>query len=241
MVKKYKFKDMKVYSSDEWMANLTKKYRSVFDRAETTYLRTEFAFYNKLFDEEDWKVKINLKCFEVTAGARKELCSLDYDQTISMNDNIVYIRDGWGNATEGAYWFRGDYVWEGYIDGELVGSKKFFVEEVGKVTASSNPYFSVESVKLYAGPFDGWNITDRTYYKKLDKNKTPYLWVEFKIKTKTTALWNYEFIFNFYDDAGQPKGQTLRNGFIEKDQSGLTFTFDAGWGSDSAGSSRDNA
>ncbi|MCW3102738.1 MAG: ATPase central domain protein [Bacteroidetes bacterium] len=240
MAKNYKFKDMKVYSSDEWMANASKKYRTVFDRAETTYLRTEFSFYNKLFDEQDWKAKITLKCFEVTGETRKELCSLDSEQTISMNDNIVYVRDGWGNATEGAYWFRGDYVWEGYIDGELVGSKKFFVEEVGKVTAGNNPYFSVESVKLYAGPFDGWNIKERTYLKKLSKAETPYLWVEFKIKTKTASDWNYEFVFNFYDDAGQAKGQTMRTGFIEKNKNELIYTFDAGWGSDAAGSWKDD-
>jgi SpoVK/Ycf46/Vps4 family AAA+-type ATPase len=240
MAKNYKFKDMKVYSSDEWMANATKKYRTVFDRSETTYLRTEFSFYNKLFDEQDWTAKINLKCFELTGGNRKELCSLDYNQTISMNDNIVYIRDGWGNATEGAYWFKGSYCWEGYIDGELVGSKKFFVEEVGKVTATQNPYFTVESVKLFAGPFDGWNIKDRTYYKKLNRNETPYLWVEFKIKTKTVSDWNYEFFFNFYDDAGQAKGQTLRTGYIEHGKNELIYTFDAGWGSESAGSWKDD-
>lgn len=240
MAKNYKFKDMKVYSSDEWMANATKKYRTVFDRAETTYIRTEFSFYNKLFDEQDWNAKITIKCFELNTSGRKELCSLDYNQTISMNDNVVYVRDGWGNATEGAYWFRGDYVWEGYIDDELVGSKKFFVEEVGKVTPASNPYFSVESVKLYSGPYDGWNITNRTYFKKLNRNETPYLWVEFKIKTKTASDWNYEFFFNFYDDAGQAKGQSIRNGFIEKGKNELIYTFDAGWGSESAGSWKDD-
>jgi SpoVK/Ycf46/Vps4 family AAA+-type ATPase len=222
------------------MVNATKKYRTVFDRAETTYLRTEFSFYNKLFDEQDWKARITLKCVDLTSNGRKELCSLDYDQVISMNDNIVYIRDGWGNATEGAYWFRGDYAWEGYIDDELVGVKKFYVEEVGKVTSENNPYFDVESVKLFSGPFDGWKITDRTYYKKLNRSETPYLWVEFKIKTKTAADWNYEFIFNFYDDAGQPKGQTLRTGLIEKDRKDQVLTFDAGWGSESAGSWKDD-
>ncbi len=240
MAKNYKFKEMKVYSSDEWMVNATKKYRTVFDRAETTYLRTEFSFYNKLFDEQDWNAKITLKCFELNTSGRKELCSLDYNQTIPMNDNIVYVRDGWGNATEGAYWFHGDYVWEGYIDDELVGEKKFYVEEIGKVTAAYNPYFTVESVKLYAGPFDGWNMTERTYYKKLNRSQTPYLWVEFKIKTKTAADWNYEFFFNFYDDAGQPKGQTMRNGLIEKGKNDQVFTFDAGWGSESAGSWKDD-
>lgn len=240
MAANYKFKDMKVYSSDEWMANATKKYRTVFDRAETTYLRTEFSFYNKLFDEQDWKAKITLKCFELNTAGRKELCSLDYDQVIPMTDNIVYVRDGWGNATEGAYWLRGDYVWEGYIDGELVGAKKFFVEEVGKVTATSNPYFTVESVKLFAGPYDGWNIKDRKYFKKLSRAETPYLWVEFKVKTKTASDWNYEFFFNFYDDAGQPKGQTVRTGLIEKGKNDTVYIFDGGWGSESAGSWKDD-
>lgn len=240
MAANYKFKEMKVYSSDEWMANATKKYRSVFDRAETTYLRTEFSFYNKLFDEKDWEAKITLKCFELDKDVRKELCSLDCSRTIPMTDNIVYVRDGWGNATEGAYWLRGDYLWEGYIDGELVGSKKFFVGEVGKVTAAANPYFTVESVKLYAGPYDGWNMTERTYYKKLNRATTPYLWVEFKIKTKTAQDWNYEFFFNFYDDAGQAKGQTARTGYIEKNKNDVVYTFDAGWGSESAGSWKDD-
>jgi len=240
MAKNYKSKDMKVYSSDEWMVNATKKYRTVFDKAETTYLRTEFSFYNKLFDEQDWNAKISLKCFAITGSSRKELCSLEHDQTISMNDNIVYIRDGWGNATEGTYWYKGNYTWEGYIDGELVGAKNFYVEEVGKVTTSNNPYFTVESVKLFSGPVNGWNIKDRKYYKKLSRAETPYLWVEFKIRTKTTSDWNYEFFFNFYDDAGQAKGQTSRNSYIETGKNDLIYTLDAGWGSESAGSWKDD-
>ena len=240
MAKNYKLKDVKVYSSDEWMANATKKYRTVFDKMETTYLRTEFSFYNKLFDEAEWNAKITLKAISLDGATRKELCSIDSTITIKMDENIVYVRDGWGTPNEGTFWFKGDYLWEAYIDNELVGSKKFFVEDVGKVSASYNPYFSVESVKLFSGPFDGWNITNRTYYKKLDRSKTPYLWVEFKMKTKPTTDWNYEFFFNFYDDAGQPKGQSMRTGVIEKGKQDTVFAIDAGWGSESAGSWKDD-
>ncbi|HEY0031616.1 MAG TPA: AAA family ATPase [Bacteroidia bacterium] len=240
MAKNYKLKDVKVYSSDEWMANATKKYRTVFDRMETTYLRTEFSFYNKLFDEAEWSAKITLKSFSDESGTRKELCSIDSTITIKTDENIVYVRDGWGTPNEGTFWLKGDYVWEAYIDNELVGSKKFFVEDVGKVTTTNNPYFSIESVKLYPGPFDGWNITNRTYYKKLSRNSTPYLWVEFKLKTKTNNDWNYEFFFNFYDDAGQPKGQSQRTGRVEKGQLDTVVALDAGWGSESAGSWKDD-
>lgn len=240
MAKNYKLKEVKVYSSDEWMANATKKYRTVFDKMETTYLRTEFSFYNKLFDEAEWNAKITLKAISLDGSTRKELCSIDSTITVKMDENIVYVRDGWGTPNEGTFWFKGDYLWEAYIDNEFVGSKKFFVEDVGKVTATYNPYFTVESVKLYSGPFDGWNITNRTYYKKLNRTTTPYLWVEFKLKTKTNTDWNYEFFFNYYDDAGQPKGQSMRTGLIEKGKQDTVFTIDAGWGSESAGSWKDD-
>ncbi len=240
MTKNYKFKDVKVYSSDEWMANATKKYRTVFDRMETTYIRTEFSFYNKLFDEREWTAKVTLKSFLLEGTTRKELCCLVSTQTIKMDDNIVYVRDGWGTPTEGTFWLKGNYIWEAYIDDEFVGGRTFFITDAGKVTATVNPYFSVESVKLFAGKFDGWNQTNRTYLKKFNRDQTPYLWVEFKIKTKTAQDWNYEFFFNFYDDAGQPKGQSMRLGKIEQNQQDLLFTFDSGWGSETAGTWKDD-
>lgn len=240
MASNYKFKDIKTYSSDEWMANATKKYRTVFDRAETTYIRVEFSFYNKFFDEKDWDTKVTLKAFAINGSEKNELCKLDSNRTIKQDENIVYIRDGWGNATEGNYWKKGEYQWEAYIDDQLVGTKKFFIEEVGKVMPSVNPYFSVDHVKLYAGGFDGWNNQNKIYLKKFDRNNTPYIWVEFKIKVNTNIDFNYELFFNFYDDAGQGKGQVVRTGKIEKDKKDFYYTFDAGWGNDSAGSWKDD-
>jgi hypothetical protein len=152
---KYKFKNLLIYGSDEWMANSTKKYRTVFDKAETTYIRSELSFYNKLFDEEDWKCKVTLKAFDITNGKREELCSLDKDLDISKEENIIFVRDGWGNKDFGVYWEKGDFVWEAYIDGVLIGSKAFFVNDVGHVTAEKNPYFSVEYIKLYNGNGEG--------------------------------------------------------------------------------------
>ena len=54
MEKRFKFKSLNVYASDEWMADSTKRYRKVFDKAEIAYIRCELAIFNKLFDEEDW-------------------------------------------------------------------------------------------------------------------------------------------------------------------------------------------
>ena len=97
---KYKFRDLKVYASTEWLADNKKKYRQVFDRHEATYIYAELSFYNKLFDDEDWNVQINIKCYSLKKG-RKELCDLNFDRKVSKYDNIVYIREGWGNKKAG--------------------------------------------------------------------------------------------------------------------------------------------
>ncbi len=59
--KKFKFKELKVYSSTEWLANNKKKYRQVFDRFDTSYVYAELTFYNKFFDYKVWEVNVRFK------------------------------------------------------------------------------------------------------------------------------------------------------------------------------------
>ena len=239
---KYKFKSLLTYGSDEWMANSAKKYRTVFDKDETTFLRAEFSFYNKLFDEEDWKCKVTLKAFDITNNKREEICSLDKDVEVAKYENIIIVRDGWGNKDVATFWTKGNYVWEAYIDNVLVGSQPFFVNEVGLVTAGKNPYFSVEYIKLYNGDAEGWKqeAKNRVYYKSISRQETKYLWAEIKITNLTLKDWNYELFLNYYDDAGQHKAVITRIGRIESDKKDWTYTFDIGWGTEDGGSWKDD-
>ena len=160
-------------------------------------------------------------------------------RTIKSEDNIVFIRDGWGNATPGNYWTKGDYLWEAYIDGELIGSKKFYVEDVGLVTANGNPYFSIESLKFYSGPDNDVEDGKRKYVTTFSKSQTPYVWLELKIKNKTPKDWFCELFHTFYDDCGGVKGKTDSFRYIEKGKEGYIYTFTAGWGSNTPGSWKD--
>jgi SpoVK/Ycf46/Vps4 family AAA+-type ATPase len=240
-VKKYKFKELRTFASDEWMANSTKKYRKVFDKAELTYVRAEFSFYNKQFDEENWECTIILKCFEIIPGAeRKEICSLDTKREVKMDENIVYLRDGWGNPKEGVFWKKGEFVWEAWIDSEKVADTRFVVNDIGKVTKEYNPYFKVNHMKLYAGDFNGWENKDRVYLKTINRDKTQYVWAEMEIANKSDMDWEYELTFNFLDDAHQLKGQVHREGKVEKAKKDFKYTFDVGWGNATAGSWKDD-
>lgn len=221
------------------MANATKKYRKVFDKAETTYIRVEFSFYNKLFDEENWSCTVLLKCFDLADGGKKELCSLETKRDVKMDENIVYLRDGWGNATEGVYWKKGEYSWEAYVDSELAGETKFYVNDVARVTPEANPYFEVEYIKLFSGDYNGWEKKERTYLKKFKRETTQYIWVEARLRNKVKVDWQYELFFNFFDDAYQLKGQVTREGKIVDDKLDFRYTFDVGWGNDVPGSWKD--
>lgn len=101
--KKYKFKELKVYASTEWLADNKKKYRQVFDRYETTYIYAELSFYNKWFDKDFWEADIELRCFSLIKS-RKEVCNLSFRRRISKYDQLVFIREGWGNKKEGSFW-----------------------------------------------------------------------------------------------------------------------------------------
>lgn len=238
---KYKFKSIKVYSSDEWMQNSTKKYRTVFDKEETTYVSTEFSFYNKLFDEEEWTAEICLKAYSLgLKEERTELCKLDKKRTVAIDENIVTVLDGWGNATPGSFWSRGDYVWEASIDGVVVGEQKFHIEDVGLVTDRINPYFSVESLKLYAGGFERIPEEERKYFKKFKRDETAYVWAEFKYRNKTDKDYFAEITLNFYDDAGQPKASITAVNYIAPATAGKVYEVSEGWGSSTPGGWKDD-
>lgn len=237
---KFKFKEMKMHSSDEWMADATKKYRQVYDRYETTYMRVELSFYNKLFDEAEWDANIATKCFFIKGSQKNELCNLTQTRKILKDENVVYIRDSWGNATPGAYWLKGDYVWEAYIDDVKIGETKFYIEDIGITPPGTNPYFDIESIKMFEGDAQASSLPEKKYLNKFSQKDTRYVWGEFILKNKVAGDYYAEIFFNFFDDAGQPKGKSARLIYITANTAGQPYTVYPSWGSESPGTWKDD-
>lgn len=232
----YKFKELKVYGSTEWLADGKKKYRQVFESSETSYIYAEFSFYNKYFDEEDWKVKVQLKCFELDAdnSRSREVCNINIERDVKSQENIVYIREGWGNASAGIFWKKGKFVWEARLDDKVVGSKNFYVESHGPVALDNNPYFNLKSLKLFEGSKTLPTVKSRIYYTRFDQKETRYVWGEFVLQNKhLTEDWCCEVVFNFYNDARQLKGRTVELMHVNKGEEMVTIC--SGWGSDHRG------
>ncbi len=232
----YKFKELKVYASTEWLADNKKKYRQVYDRLEASYVYAELSFFNKQFDVQSWDVEVTLRCLSMKR-AGKELCRLQIRRNVSKYDSIVYIREGWGNKKEGSFWKKGAYCWEAYIDNEKVGSKYFYIEESDTSINGLPRYLSLQSLRLYEGQYDDVGEDDRHYFVAFSSAETRYIYSEVVFQNlQTQDAWQCELFTKFYNEARELKGQVTRLQTIKKGDEKVKVT--AGWGSNVKGSWR---
>ncbi len=233
--KNYKFNDLRVYSSTEWLAGNKKKYRQVFDRYDTSYIYAELSVVNKLYDRELWEMDVELKCFQI-APKKRAICHLEFTRKISKFDSIAYIREGWGNKNEGAFWRRGTYYWEAWIDGEKVGTKYFNIEDAGRaIEGPNNAYLELTGVRLYEGDYEESRLEEeRHYYKSFSAEETRYIFVEALFKNNNRAhSWQCELYAKFYNQARELKGEVVRLQKVKKGAESIEVH--AGWGSNIKG------
>ena len=229
---KFKFKELKVYAENEWLINSTKKYRQVFEEAEVTYIDAEFSAYNKLFDEEDWEIDVIFKAFD---GKGAKLAELPMKKLITKDQNIIYLRQGWGNKNPGAFWKRGAYRWEVWTGETLIATTNFYIENEGEVTRENNPYLNVKSIRLFEGPDSIVDKKERKYFKMFNQASTRFIWFEFTAENlvKDKEYWACELFANFRTEIGEHKGGNTKFRFVYKNEK--TFEIIGGWGSDKPG------
>ena len=232
----YKYKELKVYSSTEWLANNEKKYRQVFDQNQTSYIYSELSFINKLFDRDSWEIEVELRCYRLEVTP-KLVCELDFSKKVSKYDHVVYIREGWGNKKDGTFWKKGVYYWEAYLNKEKVGTKYFYVENGESSETGNDEYFSVESMGLFEGQYDAPPDVEKTYHKIFSSDQTRYIYADITLKNLLTVpLWHLELFVKFYNEARELKGQI--NKLIKVKNQDTIIEFSAGWGSNTPGSWR---
>lgn len=226
---KYKFKELRIYNSNEWLAEQKQKYRQVFDRHHTAFVYVELSFYNKQFDIDTWDTTILLKCYSLNNN-KHELCHLVINKQVHKYESTVYVKEGWGNKKEGAFWKKGAYYWEAWIDNERVGSKYFYIEDAGEpITRVSNPYFDINSLKFYEGSEEDTNPDDRIYLKVFSAQESRMLHLELMIKNKNRShQWQCELFFRFFNELHELKGQVTKLTNIKKDEDQVSFSASIG-------------
>lgn len=238
----YKFKALKVYTSTEWLAGNKKKYRQVFDQSEVSFIYCELSLANKLYDESDWMADIHLKCFN--AKGNTLICDLHYNKKVNKYDQILFVREGWGNKTRNSFWKRGTYYWEAWIGDKKVATKYFYIEATDRQGAEDeqkslhDQYATVKSIRLFEGPYDDQPEEDRTYLKTFDKNETRYVYCDIELMNNNQKRkWHCEMFIKFYNSARELKGQVVKLLRVQGGETDIQIT--AGWGANRPGSWRE--
>ena len=236
--KAYKFLDMKIYSSTEWLAGNRKKYRQVFEQSDIQYIYADLSLANKLFDRENWDIEVTLICYLLNKG-KTEMCTLKINKLVNKTDHIINIREGWGHKRAGSFWKKGKYLWEAMIGAEKVASKSFYIEDLKPLVSSPiETILKVKSIDYYEGNVDqGEDAEDKNYYVQFDSNETRYVFVELTLENRLKSKdWHAELFIKFYNDSRDLKGEVVRLEKVKRGDS--TITVCAGWGSNIKGSWR---
>ncbi|MCB0735095.1 MAG: AAA family ATPase [Bacteroidetes bacterium] len=230
--KNYQFNDIRTYGSTEWLADNKKKYRSVYDKSECGYVYCEFSFINLQYKRKDWPLKLRLKCVD---EQKKEICDLNCDRSVSMNSQLVFVREGWGTRNPGGFWKAGVYKWEAWIDDELIAERNFYIQDYGVVSGLGQPYFRINSIKFYEGPDANVLPENRRYYHTFHHQFTRYIWAEFNAESliKDISYWTCELTFNFRTSSNLLKGSVNKLFFVYPQEPNFSIT--VGWGADVIG------
>lgn len=228
----YKLRGIKVFGSKENLYQNEKKYRVVYDAQEARYIYCELSFFNKLFDELEWIAHARYVCKNRTTG--EEICELKKEIPVQTDKNIVYVREGWGTPDTG-WWKPGAYIWEVFLEEELVGVMPFHIVTGGLVTATNNPYFELSEIRLFESDSKGLPSGQRVYLQKFNAATTRYVNVELKINILHFEQEHFplELQFNFYNDSGQQKA--FMNYYKEIKSASNTLLIDTGYGANKPG------
>jgi len=226
----YKFKDLKVYSSTEWMDKDLKKYRTVFDRYDISYVYAELSLFNLQFCKESWTAKIEFNCYLKKPRKNKLVCKLDFVKEVLPENDTFYLREGWGNKKSGSFWKKGTYYWEARVNDELVGTTYFYVEEVDElINENISPTIGLQSIRLYEGPYEGVDLDKRLYQTVFDIETTRFVYLELTLENLVDDEdWQCEIFLRFITSSRDTKGVAKRLVTVKKNEK--SFTIVGGWG-----------
>ncbi|MEZ5015393.1 MAG: AAA family ATPase, partial [Chitinophagales bacterium] len=117
----------------------------------------------------------------------------------------------------------------------LVGTNYFYITNNGVPTPENNPYFDLNSVKLFNSPKGNVPRENRKYLTTFSKDNVQYISIEMDMTNKITQekYFPLELNFYFYNDMRQLKGASYW--FEHVNDNRKSIIMDVGYGSDSPG------
>ncbi len=234
----FKIKDLKFYCNAESLIHNSRKYRSVFEQSEITYLFSDFKFYNIKFNEQDWKAAITSICYRLDNQGNKTdklFENKNKEIVVSKTENIKTHIESWGSQTPGSFWKEGKYCWEIQINNKTVVEKVFTINNFGPVSNNINPYFFFENLQFYKASIESKESGNYEYLYQINPAEIKYLGIELKVLVKLDVAFDYEFYIVINNRKGVPKAFFNYVGHIEAGNKFKSITIRNTWGSTTKG------
>ena len=199
----FRSRSLQTYVSPLKLHDEKRIYRSVFERNEISFMRIEFSFFNKKFDEEQWEANVRFILYRIEKDEQEpiELDKSDFEYTVRTSENIVNLSHSWGNDEPGSAWQEGIYRYEVWVNQELADHHYFYVQDHGFVIGK-NPYFNIYSLRLFESGSQSDSPANRQYMMVFQPEMTRFIWVELELENRLASkYWMGEFTFKFFNDA----------------------------------------
>jgi hypothetical protein len=181
-----------------------KKYREVFLKEEVGYLYFDLALHNYMYRIADTEIHLKAICIEETDN-NNLICTIEKDFVMGQDVSVFNIREGWGTEKLGGFWEHGKYIWQIEVNGVLLGSCSFWVDEEHFPSNHKNPYFELIEHKLFESPIHGEELSERVYANTFKAGKLRYLNQELKIYNYLDRNWPLELQVNIVNEFGEHK------------------------------------
>lgn len=225
-------KSLKLHATHEWFADGQRAYRTVFDEQELHAMHLELMLLNRQYDIDDWHFVCEFRAYHFSG---KEITRFVSQVRVSKEFDLFYLRESLPQEQVGSLWPRGSYCWEVWVENECVASRNFYVVDGLRSAFSANPYFKLESLRLFEGTSQETPHSRRVYLEAFNADHTRFIWVEFRAENlkKTEFGWPCELQFNFFTDNGRLKGSIHKLAQVSVEQECLEIC--VAWGGDVPG------
>jgi SpoVK/Ycf46/Vps4 family AAA+-type ATPase len=228
----FSVRSLRLHASSEWFANHQRAYRTVFDESELSELHLELNLVNRLHELEDWIFTCEFRAYHFSG---KEISRFVSHTRISQVDPLPVVRERYILDQSRIRWHRGSYCWEVWHENNCIASQNFFVVDGGTLDGENNPYFQLESVKLFEGGSNEGPTSRRQYVNQLAADHTRFIWVELRAENLRykDCNWPLELEFNFYAHNGRLKASIPKLVQVSVDQQLIELC--VAWGGDQPG------
>jgi SpoVK/Ycf46/Vps4 family AAA+-type ATPase len=198
-------RELVVYARDCPLLNDRRIARRVFERSAVDNLHAQLTLLNPSFGLDTWELEVTFRV--VTLAKRAEKSTFTKRVTVSPEDPLGFARATIANRVN--TWSRGSYVCEVVVNGAVVRSEAFDVEDAGVGTVESNPYFALKGVRLFSSGNATPAADARRYFTTFAKADVKLICPEVEIQNKLTSRpWRCELLFNFMTTDHELIGRT---------------------------------